>query len=105
MGESDISESKWFLLTRIIEIKYSLKYQINLLLIIMKAFIRKIRSVKKRKLLKNLVGTVTAAASFRYGAMQNKTEPSPFFVNYDQSNQHLERPHPYHQAMIVDEDN
>lgn len=70
----------------------------------MKAFVRKIRSVKKRKLLKNLVGTVTAAAYFRYGAMQDNTEPSPFFVNYDRSNQRLERPHPYLNTIIVNDE-
>ena len=70
----------------------------------MKAFVRKIRSIKKRKLLKNLVGTVTAAVSFQYGAMQDKTEPNSFFVNSNQSNQHMEKSNPYHQVIIVDED-
>ncbi len=68
----------------------------------MKAFVRKIRSVKKRKLIKkNLVSTCTVGFSLRYGAMSHKTEPSPFFVTYNQSNQQLERPHPYQQSMIV----
>ena len=71
----------------------------------MKALIRKIRSVKKRKLIKNLVGTWAAGMSLRYGQMSHKTEPSPFFVTYNQFNQQLERPHPYQQSMIVNDDN
>ena len=71
----------------------------------MKAFIRKIRTVKKRKLIKKLVGMCTIGVSCRYGAMSHKTEPSPFFGNYDQSNQHLERPHPYQRSMIGNDEN
>ena len=57
----------------------------------MTAFMRKIRSVKKRKLIKDLVSTWTVGLSFRYVAMQQTTEPSPFLVNYDRSNQRLKK--------------
>lgn len=71
----------------------------------MKAFIRKIRSVKKRRLLKKCLGAWIAGMSFRYGPMSHKTKPSPFFVNDDQSNQHVERLNSSQRVMIVDDDN
>lgn len=70
----------------------------------MKAFIRKIRTVKKREIIKNAIGTCTTAWALRHGSISHKIESSPFFGNFNQSNQHMERSNPYHQTRYVDED-
>ncbi len=71
----------------------------------MKALIKKIKSVKKRQALKKLIGVVTAGYSLRSSKMLHETEQNQFFVNYDQSKPSLERPYPYQQSMIKNNDN
>lgn len=70
----------------------------------MNAFVRKIRSVKKRELIEKAVGTCTTIWILKHGQISHTPEPGPFFGNFNQSNQHMERSNPYHQTIIVDED-
>ena len=71
----------------------------------MKAFIRKIRSIKKRKLFKDLVGTSVIGLSFKYGRIHYSNESSSFFVDYGRSNQQFERQqNPYQQYTTVNND-
>ena len=65
---------------------------------LIKNAVRKIRSVKKREWIKNAAGTCATAWALRYGQISHTPEPGP-------SNQHIERLNPSHKVIIMDDDN
>ena len=73
----------------------------------MKIFLRNIRRVKKRKFIKDAFGKVTIAIGIavKSSQMLQTSESSSFFVNYNPSNERLERLNPHQQSLIGNDQN